>query len=285
MQPCHVCGSVDVDPHGYCQRCRTYRGDQAGHAGQPQSGAGYDPYASSGSYQPSGYDQQSGYQPGYDQSSYQQPGYQQPGYEQSGYQQSGYQQPAAPPPLAGPPPRSRSFAIPLIALSVIAVILVLGIVAVLVVRAANDSGGGDGDTNAAVDQCVVGNWVVVTSREKLLIEGSNPVEFTSSGATRRLNKDGTGEDSYGAGVVYRGTVNGQSVTVTFTGGYKYNFSTVDGTMTYSNVRANGTAAVAVNGRETTRAPLNNESVPTKYTCSGNSLVYDTELIHTELRRR
>jgi hypothetical protein len=182
--------------------------------------------------------------------------------------------------------------VPLIALSVIAVILVCGIVGVIVVRASDKkasvdkaSASASAAASAKVDSCVVGTWKVTSAKEKVLLDtGGSPVEFTGGGTTVRLGADGKGEDDYGNGTVYRATMSGQSVTITFSGKITYDFKTVDGSVTYSNVHANGQALVTVAGATTTTIPLTDDSRPAKYTCSDGTLVQETELARTELRK-
>jgi hypothetical protein len=267
MQPCHVCGGMEIDANGYCQRCRAYRGApgydpaQGGQPGAPPYGGPYPDQGYPGGYQAAGY-QGPGYQAA---------GYQGPGYQAAGYQGPGYQ------------PRQRSsFTVPLIALSVVAVILVAGIVGVILIRA-RDSTDSPGSTAAEVDRCVVGTWKVTSAREKVLLD-DGPVDFTGSGATVIFRADGTGEEDFGAGTTFRATMSGQPVVIKFTGKITFNFRTVDRSMTFSNVKADGEAVVSVSGVTTTTVPLDEDTKPAKYTCSGNSLVQETDLATTEMRK-
>jgi hypothetical protein len=129
----------------------------------------------------------------------------------------------------------------------------------------------------------VGTWRVTESREKVELE-EGLVEFVGSGATVRLEADGTGEQNFGSGTTYRATVSGQPVTIVFTGKITFNFKTVDGSMTFSNVKPEGTATVTVSGTQTTSEPISSDATPTSYTCSGNSLTQQTELATTKLRK-
>jgi hypothetical protein len=171
---------------------------------------------------------------------------------------------------------------------VVAVILVVGIVAVVVAR----SGGGGGDdpkpgptdtVAAGLDKCVVGQWRITSAKEKVEIEGEL-IEFASTGGTIDFRGDGTATIDYSNGVVYRGTIANQSVTITFTGTAKFSYKTVDNTITYSNTSADGEAVYKVNGTTTTSIPLSMDTKPNSYTCAGSSLTLTTDLATTELRK-
>jgi hypothetical protein len=99
-----------------------------------------------------------------------------------------------------------------------------------------------------------------------------------------LRADGTGTYDYGSGVVYRGTISGQSVTITFSGTVTFSFKTVDKAITYSNPSANGEAVVKVNGTTTTSIPLDMDTKPSSYECSSGSLTLSSDLVTTELRK-
>jgi hypothetical protein len=285
---------MEVDAAGYCQGCGTYRGapgyDAGGqygfqasappYGGQP-SGPPYQGQPSGPPYQPSG--------PPYQADPYQQ-GYQQ----QQAY--GAYTDPNYPPSFAPPPPPGRRpSTVPLIVLSVIAVFLVAGIITVVLVRAGGDEPTNDpttapptpGPTDtvaAGLDKCVVGTWRVTSAREKVDLDGKL-VEFTASGGTAEFRGDGTGTFDYGSsGLVYRGTVEGQPVTITLTGKASFSYKTTDNTITYSNPSADGEAVLKVNGVVTTTIPLDMDTKPNSYTCSGSSMTLTTDLATTELRK-
>jgi hypothetical protein len=306
MQPCPTCGRTDVDAAGYCQGCGTYRGapgyDQGGQYGGPSSAPPYGgqasgppyggpssapPYGGQASGPPYG-GQASG--PPYGGQPYQPDPYQaQPQQPYGGYPDPNYPPSFAPPPATG----RRPSTVPLIVLSVVAVILVVGIVAVVVARSGS-GGGSDDPTNgptaapadtvaAGLDKCVVGKWRISSTREKVEFEGTL-VEFTASGGTAEFRGDGTGTIDYGSGVVYRGTVENQAVTITLTGNASFSYKTVDKTITYSNPSADGEAVLRVNGAVTTSVPLDMDTKPNSYTCSGSGLTLTTDLATTELRK-
>ena len=290
-QPCPTCGRMDVDASGYCPGCGTYRGvpgyDAGGQYGYQTSAPPYGgqasapPYGGQASAPPYG-GQPSG--PPYQADPYQQ-GYQ--SHQQ--YSGAGYTDPNYPPSFAPEPVRGRRpSTVPLIALSVVAVILVVGIVAVVIARSGGSGGGGstDNPTNqaaAGIDSCVVGKWRVSSAREKIEQDGEL-IEFSASGGTAEFRGDGTGTFDYGSGVVYRGTIEGQSVTITFTGSVTFSYKTVDKAITYSNPQPNGEAVVKVNGTETTSIPLDMDTKPNTYECSGSGLTLTTDLTTTELRK-
>jgi hypothetical protein len=305
MQPCPNCGRMEVDAAGYCQNCGAYRGTQGYDTAPPASSPPYGaPYGSQASAPPYG-DPSSGAPYGggpssgppysgapYSGAPYSGPPYQaQPQQPYGGYTDPNYQQQSfAPAPTTG----RRPSTIPLILLSVVAVILVVGIVTVVVVRSGSDSGGTDNPGNGAtaapadtvaagLDKCVVGNWRVTSAREKVEIEGQL-YEFTASGGTIEFRGDGTATIDYGSGVVYRTTMSGQSVTITVTGSAKFSYKTVDNTITYSNMSESGELVYRVNDTVTDTIPLDLDTAPNGYTCSGSSLTLTTDLTTTELRK-
>jgi hypothetical protein len=281
---------MEVDANGYCQGCGTYRGTpgyDAGGGGQYGFQASAPPYAG----QPSGppyQGQPSG--PPYQADPYQQ------GYQQQQPQYGGYTDPNYPPSFAPPPARGRRpSTVPLIVLSVLAVFLVAGIVTVVLVKSGSGSGS-DGPTKdpttaaptdtvaAGLDKCVVGTWRVTSAKEKVDLDGQL-VEFSASGGTAEFRADGTGTYDYGSsGLVYRGTVEGQPVTITLTGKASFSYKTVDNTITYSNPSAEGQAVLRVNGEVTTAIPLDFDTKPNSYECSGSSMTLTTDLATTELRK-
>lgn len=169
-------------------------------------------------------------------------------------------------------------------------ILVIGIVGVVLVRASgsgdngNGNGNGNSGTNAAgIDSCVIGTWRITSAKEKVDIDGTL-AEFSARGGTVELKGDGSGKVDYGSGVTYTGKISGQNVNITFTGSISYSFKTVDGSFTFSNVKPNGTATVKVNGVQTTSIPLDMETTPSKYECNGNTMTQSTDLATTELSK-
>lgn len=256
MQPCPHCGRTEVTPAGNCQNCGLFRGHEAygSSYGQQQYPPPADPYQA---YQGQPYQQ----------------GYQQP-YQQEPYQQQ---------PQYGAQPSRRPSTVPLIVLSVVAVILVIGIVAVVIVRAGNDKGGG-GTTASGIDNCVIGSWTVTSAKEKVDMEGTL-TEFTARGGSVELKADGTGRYDYGNGVTYTGRASGQNVAITFTGSVSFSYTTSNGSFTFSNPSANGTATVKVNGTTRTAIPLDMDTKPAKYECSGTKLTQSTELATVEMSKK
>jgi hypothetical protein len=279
MQPCPNCGSTEINAAGYCVHCGTFRGQQ-----------GYDP-GFQASAPPYGGGQASG--PPYGgQPQYQQPQYQQPYQAQQPY--GGYQDPNFAPGYAPPaePPHRRPSKVPLIVLSVVAVILVVGIVGVVLVRASDSGGSGNGDNGngdniaAGIDKCVVGKWRVTSAKEKVDDDSGGEAEFSATGGTAEFNGDGTGKLDYGSGVVYRGTLDSNPVTITLKGNITFDYTTANNTITYSNVKADGSAELKIDGETTTSIPLDTDAKPAKYTCNGKSMTLGStsEQSITELRK-
>ena len=172
--------------------------------------------------------------------------------------------------------------IPLIALSVVLVVLVVAIVAVVVVKASDS---GEGTDDVAVDDCVVGSWRVTSHRESVVVDGGSSVQFSGSGATVRLSADGKGVTDYGDGTTFFASVAGIRVELVFKGTISYDFATSNGSITFSNVQADGTATLYQGGVEATSQPLNSDTTPSKYTCEGDKLVQNTELADIEMARQ
>jgi hypothetical protein len=168
--------------------------------------------------------------------------------------------------------------VPLVALSAIAVVLVIGIVAVIVVRA-----GSDDEPTVVVDKCVVGTWRVVDHTEKQLLDQGGTAEFRGSGYTVVFRADGTGHVDYN-GATFRANVSGTPVTLVVNGKADFEFRTTNNQYTESNFKVEGTTTTTVGNQQPTTEPLSLSARPARYTCSGSSMVQDTELSHVEFRR-
>jgi hypothetical protein len=79
-------------------------------------------------------------------------------------------------------------------------------------------------------------------------------------------------------------VSGQPVTITVSGRSTFSYKTVDGSFTFSNAKADGTAVLKVNGVTATTIPLDMDTKPVKYTCDGNSMTHETDLATTQLSK-
>jgi hypothetical protein len=290
MQPCAVCGGVQVNAAGYCTQCGTFRGipqqpppppayPQApppAYPGYPQPGS---PPAYPTSVPPAGY-----------------PTSVPPAFAQ---QTSGGGYPGYPP---QPPRRGRSYLIPLVALGCTLLVLVVAIVIVVAAR-----GGGEdpiaGPTIAAptsagpvesasvapgsdIDECVIGTWRVTSHRETVLIQGQGNVTFTGGeGATLRLKRDGTGETDYGSGTEYRGEINGETARLEISGRLIYTYRTVNGRVNVTDVESTADARFSVGSEEyDIPEPLDTKDDSASYTCSTDQLTQNTALLATEYER-
>jgi len=175
------------------------------------------------------------------------------------------------------PSRSRSFMVPLIALSAIAVVLVAGIVVVIVNRA------GDGGSSVGIDKCVVGKWRVADQKEKVILEGGGTADYTASGYTVDFRADGTGLVEHN-GTTFRSTVNGKAVTIVVQGKVNFEYRTTGNQYTETNLRPEGTTTTTVGNERGTTESLSVTVRPAKYTCSGDTMVQETDLSRTEFRR-
>jgi hypothetical protein len=98
-----------------------------------------------------------------------------------------------------------------------------------------------------------------------------------------LRADGTGVEDYGSGTTYKADNKGVDVLLLITGTVTFDYRTNNGTVSFSNVKANGTLTLKTTGL-TTSAPLTGDDSPAKYTCSDNKLTEQTELATIELSR-
>lgn len=236
MQPCTVCGGGAVNQAGYCQRCGTYRG-------VPAAGPGY----------------------------------------------------LGPPLAPASANRRRSYLVPLAALGTTLAVLVAAIGVVLVVRyTANDpdrltadpstsptsarSLSPDQPPSSPIDPCVIGRWQVESYEEDIALdEPFGRTRFTNDGlgAVVELREDGLGVTDYGDGTRFTGRVSGIDMTLTITGRVTYRYRAIDGTVSFSNVQADGTVTLTAPGLEPQSQPLTAEFDPANYQCSGDTLIQST----------
>jgi hypothetical protein len=281
---------MEINAAGYCVHCGTFRGAPGYEQGfQPSAPP---PYSGQSSAPPYGGQQSA---PPYGGQQYQPDPYQQQPYQAQQPYGGGYPDPNHPPSFAPQvePPRRRPSTVPLIVLSVVALILVVGIVGVVLIRASEsgdngnngNTGNGGEEIAAGIDKCVVGKWRVTSAKEKVDDDGGE-AEFSATGGTAEFRGDGTGKLDYGSGVTYRGTLEGQPVTITLSGNISFDYTTADNTLTYSNVTADGSAELKVNGVTSTTIPLDTDAKPAKYTCSGNNMTIGStsEQSITEFRK-
>jgi hypothetical protein len=262
-----------IDPHGYCTQCRTFRGQVQ----QPVHGAA--PY-------PPGY-------PQYPPTS----GAPYPG------QSSGvpYPHQISGPPISGapgyppPPPPRRSFLGILIASIAVLVVLIGAVVVVAIVRggkpdptptlAASD-GTASPTASATIDSCLVGTWTASSDRQQISLDDIGSVTLIGKGTVAHFHPDGFTEVDYDSAVPYQGSANGHTVRITVKGRSTSRISTSGNTMSFRDLKADGTLTAEVDGTSTgTSVPLELTDDPVQYTCSGNTATehtsqYDVTFIRT-----
>ncbi len=270
MQPCSTCGGIGIDGAGYCTTCGTFRVGPAPQAypgpttgtGAGWPNPGYGGVPTSGvptSGVPAGYPT-SGIPAGYPTSGA--PGYAPPGYPTAGSLPPGY--PAtggfAPP----QPSRSGSFTWPLIALSGVLVVTVIAIAVIVVAK----SGSKTVTLAADVDSCVVGTWRETSN----ISQDTDGNSWTSSGTVQKFRADGTGVYDYGSGITSTGRYNGAAAQDIYTGSLTYRYHNVNGVTKYSEIAANGSHTVTLNGVTKSPEPLSSAPwLDEKYTCAGDSM--------------
>jgi hypothetical protein len=288
MQPCHICGAVGIDADGFCLNCRTYRGTvypvaPSQNAEQYAYGATGSPAAVSG-----GPAVASG-------APYQAP---------VAYAIDGMQPPTSGGPAALAPPH-RS--VPMISFMLVAgaLVVVLGALVVVLIgtgdgrsvknaAAASSTSAGptapapsasaSASTLAGLDGCVVGSWVVTD--EFLAFDADEKTGLTTkSGATWRLDRDGTGVVDYGSGVGYTGKIDGKKAEAWVAGKATFQFSTVNRALNFSaykaDIRAIYIVEKVVEGNES--LPLENQAAT--YACSKDTMTFFPESDHPIALRR
>jgi len=292
MQPCAVCGGVQVDAAGYCTQCRTFRGVPHQQPPPPPTYPQAPPPAYHGYPQP-------GSPPAYPTSVPPAAGYPTsvpPAFVQ---QTSGGGYPGYPPQQ---PQRGRSFMIPLVALASTLVVLVVAIVIVVAVR-------GDGDDPIAeptnnpvtsgaprvsasatpasdVDECVIGTWRVTSHKEEVPIEDVGKVTFIGGeDATLDLKPDGTGETDYGSGTEFQGSTGGRTYKLEVSGQLTFRYTARSGNAQFTEVESDASGKLFIDGEQYGGSiPFNAEADSSTYTCSPNLLTQKTFLYTTEYER-
>jgi hypothetical protein len=178
--------------------------------------------------------------------------------------------------------RVRLFIVPLVVLSVVLVALVVAIVVVLVVR----GGSGSDDAAGRIDRCVVGAWRVVTHREQVTVPRFGEVTFTGagSGASVRLNGDGTGVTDYGAATRFDGVTSGHRIRLDVTGTVTYRYTAADRTFSYRDLVSTAKGTIVLDGGGSTEVPFAGTPDPADYECSGDRLVFQARLYETTFTR-
>jgi len=289
MQPCAVCGGVSVNQAGYCLQCGTFRGVPSSPAGYPGHPPQQQPPAP--------------VYPGSGGPSY--PGSAPPGYPGSGAPSyPGY--PMAP----QPPDRGRSYLVPLVALGATFVVLVAAIGVVIAVRSTGDGTRVTADPSVSptpnasptssalptpkeaspplVDPCVVGTWQVDSYEEDIALEepfGRTRFSGVGPGARVELREDGSGTTDYGDGTTFEGFVAGTVVTLTVSGQVTYRFRALDGTVSFSDVDADGTVTLSAPGLDSESQTLVVDFDPASYQCDGDTMTQSTTLYTAEMSKR
>lgn len=259
MQPCAVCGGVQVDAAGYCTQCRTFRG-------VPQQS--YPPYPTS---VPPGYPQQT----------------------------SGGGYPGSYPPERGRsflvPLIALSATLFVLVVAIVVVAATRGDGDDELDPVANPttavptpaaSASPSASPTVGIDECVIGTWRVTSHREDVAVPNYGKVTFTGGeDAMLRLNADGTGETDYRGGTNFQGEMDGQKVTLEISGTVTYRYTAADDKVTLSDVASNATGKLFLDGEQYgDPLPFEGSEDPVSYTCSAESLTQRTFLFTTEFTR-
>jgi len=137
-----------------------------------------------------------------------------------------------------------------------------------------------------IDPCVVGRWRVSSHVEDVPMDGVGKVKFSGGeNATVNLTGDGRGWVDYGSGTVYEGRAQGHTYRLQITGRISYDFTARDGTVSFENVTSTGRVRIYVDGEQVgSESSFDGSDDPTKYECSGDTLVQTTALMEIRLRK-
>jgi hypothetical protein len=179
------------------------------------------------------------------------------------------------PPPPAPPPRVRSrWWPPLIASSCLLVLLVAAIMVVAADKAGRHRGPAatrsSPSPSTLIDPCLVGTWRTSADSQRLDVAGVGPVEVTGSGVVVHIGPDGSDRQEYASATPYSGTANGHRLEITVRGTVRGTIRTANGTITFQDMSADGTATAAVDGAAVTSLPLTPGTDPVSYTCTGDT---------------
>jgi hypothetical protein len=266
MHPCQVCGYTEVDPAGYCARCRAFR-----------VAVSYGPAAPAGTVYGAPYDD----------------GWPAPGYEVAGP----VAEAAA---VTAPAHRGHRLVMPLFVLTVIALLLTSGTLVVLVFRSdafdtSDVTTAAQDPTRAApapssappssapvLDACVVGTWSVASALELDFDDDGKAITLTSNdgGGSWRFGADGAGTYTLG-GITYQHTPTKRKLVGN--GSIAFTARSAANALTFSDIRANAAYTYTEHG-ETATMPVPNTPKVLEYACGDNTLVLEDEVSRYNLRR-
>jgi hypothetical protein len=123
-----------------------------------------------------------------------------------------------------------------------------------------------------LDPCLIGTWKSINSTVINQINGQ-PTEFIGQGPTATYRANGTGKTDYGKRTVFRATVNGNKWTYVISGYITWHWKIKNGKETDSHPREHGTLSLFDNGVYNNGGPLRLGAGPGRYTCSGSTLQY------------
>lgn len=141
-------------------------------------------------------------------------------------------------------------------------------------------------SDSLVDECVIGNWTVVSMTIDVTTDTFGTVHFTNVGTvgnvgTIEYRADGTAVHTYGNGAELQAevTISGvaKTVKIALTGTGTYDFRTSDKTMTFSNLVSQRKATLTVSGSTTsTELPIEIGVDPARYNCEMDTLTIFTD---------
>jgi hypothetical protein len=270
MHPCQACGYTEVDPAGYCTRCRAYRG-----------AVSYEAAAPAGTVYGAPYDD----------------GWPAPGYEAAVPQAEPLAEAA---PVAAPVHRGHRLVMPLFVLTVIALLLTSGTLVVLVFRsdafdtrdvttAAQDPtrttpapSSAPPSSAPVLDTCVVGTWAVASALQVDFDDDGKAIALTSNdgGGSWQFGADGAGTYTLG-GITYQHTPTKRKLVGN--GSIAFTVRSAANALTFSDVKANAAYTYTEHG-ETSTTPVPNTPQVFEYACGDNTLVLEDESSRYNLRR-
>ncbi len=124
--------------------------------------------------------------------------------------------------------------------------------------------------SATLDSCLLGTWTGISEDVTNTID-NEPVQFTGPGPVLTFGPDGSATTDYGQGTEFTANVGGDDWTETVQGSATMHYEIQDGMLLTSDVSAQGSYTLAVNGSYDSGGPLSIDPAPASYTCSGDSL--------------
>jgi hypothetical protein len=169
---------------------------------------------------------------------------------------------------------THKYAVPMFLASVVAVLVTgLGLLAVV-----NVDWDGGTDPGSGIDECVVGQWRMVSHTEQLEA-GGIPLRLTlvDEGAVYEFRADGTGSADYGDGTQFKSEAIGQTVPATVAGTLSFRYEAADGVLqVVEMLSTDATFTVDLFGEPVESPYRLSTTAPENYQCEGDTIHLSAE---------